>query len=439
MRSGYCAKWIGTAETACGPSVLARGVISGIMPDMPNMPTRANPFQPAPGASPPLLVGRAAEMASISEAVSSISHGGAPIPMAFLGLRGLGKTVLLNEIRHRTPGAVHLHIEVETGVPLARSVRDEIAALRTQTERLPQRLMRGVEAALRLLPLPGYELPHGIGEIRLNAPDDTREEEAPSLGGALQAFNEAVAAAGKHLVITVDEIQDADVPGLRSLGATVHKSSGTSSKILFACAGLPEAVTALKELRTYAKTRWDHFDLSFLTSAETAQGIRIPFERSGIPVELEALDLLVAEAAGYPYFLQRYSSAAWHDWHHRQGPTLTLGEARSAITRMRPMLEKQFYAQEFTSLSPRERRFCRELALRGPGAHQLDDVATALGVPSSRISSLRGALLAKGVIYQPSRGRVEFRMPLADRYVREHLGQFVDEPGKIRIRGPQMG
>ena len=386
---------------------------------MPNMPTRANPFQPAPGASPPLLVGRAAEMASISEAVSSISHGGTPIPMAFLGLRGLGKTVLLNEIRHRTPEAVHLHIEVETGVPLSHSVRDEIAALRS-------------------LPLPGYELPHGAGEIRFNAPDDAREEEA-SLGGALQAFNEAVAAAGKHLVITADEIQDADVPGLRSLGATVHKSADTSSKILFACAGLPEAVTAIKELRTYAKTRWDHFDLSFLTHAETAQGIRIPFERGGISIEPEALDLLVTEAAGYPYFLQRYSSAAWHDWHHRQGPTLTLDEARSAIARMRPMLEKQFYAQEFAPLSPRERRFCRELALLGPGAHQLGEVAAALGVPSSRISSLRGGLLAKGVVYHPSGGRVEFRMPLADRYVREHLGQFDDEPSKIRIRGPQMG
>ncbi len=290
-----------------------------------------------------------------------------------------------------------------------------------------------------LLPLPGYELPHGIGEIRFNAPSATREEEAPSLRGALQAFNEAVAAAGKHLVITVDEIQDADVPGLRSLGATVHKSADTSSKILFACAGLPEAATAIKELRTYAKTRWDHFDLSFLTPAETAQGIRIPFERGGIPVEPEALDLLVAEAAGYPYFLQRYSSAAWHDWHYRQGPTLTLDEARSAIARMGPMLEKQFYAQAFTPLSPRERRFCRELALRGPGAHQLGDVAAALGARSSRISSLRGGLLAKGVINQPSRGRVEFRMPLADRYVREHLGQFDDEPGEIRIREPRMG
>lgn len=395
------------------------------MPDMPIMSDDAkpSPFQPAPGANPPLLAGRHAEMASIEDACARVVRGSAPVPMAFLGLRGLGKTVLLNEIRNRTRDGLHLAIEVETGVPLSRSMRAAIISLRASLQPIHQRFGKAFMEALRCLPMPTYDLPHNAGALTLTVPNE--EEQAPEqlpLGQALNVLNEAAAKAHKYVVVTVDEVQDVDVAGLRSLVARVHQSGGTAAPILFACAGLPETRQVLKSLRTYAK-RWDRFELGFLSRAETAEAIRVPIEKAGASITDRALDLVAEEAAGYPFFIQRYASAAWNEHH---GKTITLEDAQAAIPKVRAMVDSLFYAEDLNDLSPRERLFCRTLAELGEGAHELGEVSQVLGVQSSGISSIRSNLIAKGVMFVPSSGTVQFRIPLTDRYIREHPDVFYD-------------
>jgi AAA ATPase-like protein len=388
---------------------------------LPTMSAR-NPFQPAPGASPPALVGREAELAAISDAVDRVARSSAPTPIAFLGLRGLGKTVLLNAIRARTPDGLHLRIEVEPGVALATLVRQSLGELQSSVEPLPRRFGKALDRAMRHIPLPSLELPHDLGAIKLSAASEEQPEALP-VGQAINVLNEAVAGARKYLVITIDEVQDVDIAGLRSIVARVHQSAGTSSPILFACAGLPQAYVTFKALRTYA-TRWDRFELDFLTRAETAEAIRIPLREERIAIEDRALDMLVDASAGYPFFVQKYASAAWN--HHR-GHSVTVDDAAGTIPAVRALVEKTFYADEFRRLSPRERLFVKALAQLGPGPQDIGAVAQELGAASSAaIGSLRTNLLKKGIVYVPSAGAVQFRMPLAERYILEHLDMFSD-------------
>lgn len=398
---------------------------------MTEMPTLANPFHPAPGASPPFLSGREAEVAAIHDAAARLRDSSPAAPMVFLGLRGLGKTVLLNKVRNDTPGALHLAVEVETGVPLHAVMRDAMDGLRRRLEGRSQRVVRALSAAMRVLPNPQFELPHNAGAIRLTAPAGEGDDAAPTqptLARAIDLLYEAAADAKTHVVITIDEIQDVDVAGLRTIASRVHQSASTKSPMLLACAGLPEAQQTIQALRTYARTRWERFDLRFLTRAQTAEAIRIPLRNANVAIEDAALDILVAESAGYPYFVQRYASAAWNE---RKGKVIRLQDVNEAIRLTRPQIERKFYAEEFASLTDRERAFCKILAALGEGPQRLGDVANAFGKESSQISSIRTNLLRKGILFSPSSGKVEFRMPLADRYVREHDAEFTIKP-KIR-------
>jgi hypothetical protein len=223
-------------------------------------------------------------------------------------------------------------------------------------------------------------------------------------------------------VITIDEVQNADVPAFRSLVAVVHQSAGTQHPILLASAGLPESTTVLDELHTYAK-RWDRFELDFLTRAESVEAIRIPLQHAGVTIDDDALDILVIEAAGYPFFVQKYASTIWN--RHR-GKRITIADVEAALPGVRALVEKTYYTDEFRTLSPRERLFCKILAALGPGPHALGIIAAELGVKSSAISSIRGNLIKKGIIFAPSAGMLQFRMPLADRYVRDHASFFFD-------------
>ena len=391
------------------------------------MPERArpfgpNPFQPAPGASPPILAGRAAEVASIDDACERVARASAPTPLVFLGLRGLGKTVLLNEIRARTSAGVQLRLEIEKNASLARAIHHAVASLRTSIEPGPTRFGKAIESALRHVPLPSYALPHDMGSVSLTAPAEEAEPETLPVGRAIAELADAVSALKRYLVITIDEVQNADVAAFRSLVAVVHQSAGTSHPILLASAGLPESAAVLDELHTYAK-RWDRFDLDFLTRAETVEAIRIPLQQAGVTIADDALDLLVSEAAGYPFFVQKYASTVWNG--HR-GKKITLEDIDAALPAVRAIVEKTYYADEFRDLSPRERLFCKVLAGLGPGPHQLRRISDELGVKSSAISSIRGNLIRKGIVFAPSGGMIAFRMPLADRYVRDHADFFFD-------------
>jgi len=376
-----------------------------------------NPFQPAPGATPPALVGRDAELVSIEDALDRAQRSSNPTPLAFIGLRGLGKTVLLHRIANESmKSALHLAVEAEPGVPLVSSFREAMQLLRERDKPLKKRLGDAFDVALRHIPLPTFELPGAAGSVSLHAPESAPKPEELPLGQALMTFNTAAHDVKKFLVISVDEVQDADLASLRTVVARVNQTAGTYAPILFACAGLPQSRDILRTLRTYT-TRWDIFDLEFLTRAECVEAIRKPLTDVGVTIEDGAVDLLVRESAGYPFFVQKYASAVWNK--HRGG-TITLRDAESTVPGVRKLVEKTLYGSAFATLTAREIAVALAVADLGPGAHALGDVARSLSTTSDTLGSIRSNLIKKDILFVPSSGMVQFRMPLADRYVIEH-------------------
>jgi hypothetical protein len=389
----------------------------------------SNPFQPAPGASPPELVGRSSELAAIWDATERAKSGSVPTPLVFTGLRGIGKTVLLTRLIDSAGAhAVPIRLEVESEVPLSDVVQDAIARLLPTLRSVPKKLLAAVDAALRLVPKLNYELPNELGALSLEAPADDRAPHLP-LRTAIESLNAAVSSIGRFLVITIDEIHDADIASLRTIAAGVHQSAASGNPILLACAGLPQTVEVIAKLRTYAH-RWDRFELDLLRGPEVAQAIRLPIERNGATIDRAALDLLIEQCAGYPFFVQKYASAAWTA--HR-GRSITLADVERVVPGVRAGIEKAFYRDAFDDLSPRERMLVIALADLGPGAHELRAVSGALGVGSMALGSIRTRLIKKGVVFAPRAGYLQFRIPLAERYVADHREAY-ETPDVIAYR-----
>jgi hypothetical protein len=386
---------------------------------------KPNPFQPAPGASPPVLVGRESEEAFIDEAVSRAARRSAPTPLAILGLRGLGKTALLNTLAHRVrDDAVHLALEVQHGVPLALTLTSALQQLEKRLRPLSRRLGKAVEDALAVVPMPSFELPHDLGELTLKAPRSKDEStvDAP-VEQAIEALNDAVHKHRRFLAVTIDEVHNADPASLRSVVSAVHRSASSMTPILLACAGLPQTYTLLEKMPTYVK-RWDISELTFLTRSEAIVGIREPAEQLGVAVGDDVVDLIVGEAGGYPYFLQKYASAAWR---HAGERTWTMSdELRTTVDATRASLERTYYANALMPLPLRERVLLVGLAELGAGPHQLAELADHLGIPSAAaMGSTRARLIKKEILFVPYPGAVQFRIPLTDRYILNHKDELL--------------
>ena len=380
----------------------------------------ANPFQPAAGARPPILVGREAELASIRDATTRLEHGSAPVTIAMLGLRGLGKTALLSELESRLDAervtivrieverVTIVRIEVERDRSAASLVRAKIERARADGRSMPKRLGAALDAALAHLPSISYEL---------------RDDETGPLTEAIAIFNEALHAQHRSLAILIDEIQDADLPSIRSIAASVHQSAATKAPILLAVAGLPQAEIVFKRIRTYTQ-RSDHLTLELLTRAEVANAIRIPIVDADATIEDSALDLLVDACGGYPFMVQLFASAAWNE---HVADAITLRDVERAIPPVRAKIEKTFYRSVLDTLTTRELAFVAVLAELGSGPRLFSDVAARLGVPTEKLGSLRVNLLKKDVIISPGPRLLVFRVPLLDQYIRRHLDEIRSE------------
>lgn len=374
----------------------------------------ANPYQPAPGAPPPVFVGRDAELRAIADALARTGEGRPAQPLVFVGLRGIGKTALLHRLAADvgTRGVV-VAVEAAKDTTLAASLRVALQGAIRRNAGTSRKLADALQNALEKLPLPVYDLPHNMGAVGLSRPPPA----AAQLEGPLsEAMTELAASLHKHsryLAVTIDEVQDADLASLRPLITVIHQSAASEQPMLFACAGLPGTPARLHEARTYTE-RWQFFRLSLLTPAQASDAIRLPAEELGVRVERDALDLLAAESGGYPFFVQEYAKAAWD--HHR-GKRITLADAEAVIGGVRALLENSFYRERFDRLTPRELRFVIALADLGPGAQQLRAIAERMGTDSAALGSTRTQLIKKDVIVVPGPGLVEFRIPLSDRYI----------------------
>jgi len=373
-----------------------------------------NPYRPQPGSEPPALIGREREISIIEASLRAARQGGSLRPTVFTGLRGMGKTALLRRAlgMARDDGGVVLEIEASPDVPLALALADGIAAAKAQIS-VSARIRGILDGVRRAMPSASIDLPHDMGSIELTL---RGTESSGSLRLALDDLNAAVRSRSLYLVIAIDEIQEAPIADLRELIKIVHASAGTEAPIVFLGAGLTNSAEHLHAARTYTE-RWRYPRLECLLPEEAIEAIRLPAEARDVRFDDDALALLAAETAGYPFFIQEYASVIWTA---TDGPRITRHEVERIVPSVQADLDEQFYALRFGRLTPREVAYALALADLGDGPHPVHTVAATFNARSQDLSSIRNQLIKKEVLFASAPGMIEFRMPLSARYVQRN-------------------
>lgn len=379
-----------------------------------------NPYRTAPGSLPPVFAGRDDELSANRYAIGLTASGGAAQPIVFTGLRGMGKTALLRQCVAEAEArrGVVLYSEASYENSLPSSLRRSLEHAKTRFRSIPRKIKAALDGVIKVLPEATYELPNDLEGTKLASPSLAPRRE--SFVEALETLNAEIRRDKRFLLIAIDELQEGHITDLLVLVEFVHLTAGTREPVLFLGAGLPNTPRHLQSVRTYTE-RWRYFRIGLLTESETALAVASPAEAQGVTFDDAALARIVEESAGYPFFIQEYASAAWLQ--HR-GRRVTLADVQAIAPGVRRILEDGFYDERLRQLTPRECRYVLAMAGFGPGPHTVAEIAEVLGAKSETVSSIRNQLLKKDVVYIPSPGLVEFRMPLTERYVEQHRSEL---------------
>ncbi|MBV8540905.1 MAG: ATP-binding protein [Pseudonocardiales bacterium] len=387
-----------------------------------------NPFAPGAGQRPPELAGRGRELAAFDVVLERVARGRPERSLVLTGLRGVGKTVLLGELRsmamRRGWGAGKVEARLEGGLrrPLSaalhRAVRD--LALR---HRAPDRVTEvlGVlkafvlratppDAKLRDRWQPGIDAPAAAGRA------DSGDIEI-DLVELFTEVAELAADVGTGVALLIDEMQDVAPDDVSALCAACHELSQSGAPLVVVGAGLPHLPAVLSASKSYSERLFRYLRIDRLDRADSDRAVVAPIEREDAAITSDALDTLFETSGGYPYFVQAYGKAAWD-----AAPASPIGvlDVQVAAPEAENELAVGFFGSRFERATPAEREYLQSMAELTGGRDEAvgtTQVAEALGRRASSLSPARDSLLKKGLVYSGERGQIAFTVP--------HFGRFL--------------
>lgn len=385
------------------------------------MDPRRNPFAPGAGTPPPELAGRDALLERNAVALDRIRMGRAARPSILYGLRGVGKTVLLSTMRDAAEGEGMTIVAIEA--PENRSLPGILVpALRAALLRLDR--MKQASAGVRraLVALAGFaklKVKYDDLEVALDfEPEpglaDSGDLES-DLADLIVAVGEAAKERGSAVILVIDELQYVPEEQLAALISALHRAAQKQLPITMLAAGRPQLLGQMGRAKSYAERLFEFVSVGPLDEAAARDAIRLPVEREEEAIDDAALDAIVAQTQGYPYFLQEWGK---HGWDAANGSPISAEDIEAATRSALAELDASFFRVRFDRLTPAEKRYLRAMAGIGPGPHRSGDVADALGVKVSSVAPTRNSWIAKGMLYSPAHGDTAFTVPLFDAFMR---------------------
>lgn len=385
------------------------------------MHSELNPYSPGSGLTPPYLVGRQAEIDAFDLVVARSRGTLHSRGIVLHGLRGVGKTVLLNQFREQAERAEWFTIEVEgrsteTGNEAIRQKLGRALLLASRRLQRTRHATNAVKEALRTVK--SFSLSLGVASIEIGV-DAARgradsgqlevdfEEVVEDLAPALRETSSAFA-------LFIDEMQDIDSELLVALLAAQHRAGQKGWPFFIFGAGLPSLPSVLSEARSYAERLFNYREIGALDTAAALDALTVPAERQGARYEPDAAEIIVNAARGYPYFLQTYGQAAWEIATCKQ---ITGNDATAAIADGNAELDMGFFPARWDRATPAERTYLRAMAADSDEGTRTSEIAARLEVKPASLSPARQNLIDKGIIYMPERGRVAFTVP--------HMAAFI--------------
>ena len=384
------------------------------------MDARNNPFSPGAGTQPPELAGRDAILDSANILLARIQAGRPSKSLILVGLRGVGKTVLLNRVWERAKGDGYKATLVEAHenkplpellIPPLRQILYSLDAMENVSEKA-KRGLRVLRSFVTGLKAKIGEIEIGIGEAERGSADSGDLE--ADLGELLVAVAEAAADRRTAVAICVDELQYLSEPELSALIMAMHRVAQRNLPLTLVGAGLPQIIALTGKSKSYAERLFDFPEVGPLSPPDARNALQSPVRNQGVEFNNDALEEVIRKTERYPYFLQQWGYEAWNL--AAESP-ITLEVIKAATKSAITNLDQSFFRVRFDRLTPREKEYLRVLATLGPGNQRSGEIAEKLGVKVQSVAPLRSGLIKKGMIYSPAHGDTAFTVPLFDAFM----------------------
>ncbi len=387
-----------------------------------------NPFSPGAGSPPPELVGRDPILEQARILLGRVRERRPEKSMLLTGLRGVGKTVLLNEIERQATAADYLTVSIEAqeDKPLGPLLAQHLRAVLFDLDRIAgagDKVKRGLRVLRSFIG--GLKITYG--EITIGLDVDPEQGSADSgdleidLPNLFVALGEAAEERRTAVAILIDEIQYFDRKELAALIMAMHKMQQRQLPLVLLGAGLPILPGLAGETKSYAERLFSFPDVGALSEGDSAKALQEPAQAAGVAFTKDALREIFRLTKGYPYFLQEWGYQAWN---LATSSPITLRTIENATNVVIPRLDQNFFRVRFDRLTPSEKNFLRAMASLGPGAQRTGDIANALRVKVTSLGPVRAKLIKKGMVYSPAHGDMAFTVPLFDEFMIRAMPEF---------------
>ena len=387
-----------------------------------------NPFSPGAGSPPPELVGRDPILEQARILFGRVQLGRSEKSQLLTGLRGVGKTVLLNEIQQlaKESGFRVIALEAHEDKRLGPLIAVKLRTLLFELDRLADtgdKVKRGLQVLRSFI----GSLKLTVDDVTLGLGIDPQIGEADSgdleidLPDLFVAVGEAAQERGAAVAVLIDEIQYFDRKELGALIMAMHRLQQWQLPVVLVGAGLPILPGLVGESKSYAERLFNFPDVGALSEEEAAQALQEPAQAQGASFNADALAEVFRLTRGYPYFLQEWGYQAWN---FSEPQTIKLAVIHAATETVMQRLDSNFFRVRFNRLTPSEKNFLRAMADLGPEAQRTGDIATILGVKVTSLGPVRAKLIRKGMIYSPAHGDLAFTVPLFDEFMVRAIPDF---------------
>lgn len=377
----------------------------------------SNPYRPGAGRRPPVLAGREPLLRSFDVVRRRAEEfGEGDRSWVLTGLRGVGKTVLLNELLSQVSSSGWITAKVEAGATVSLPIGLKhalVRGLRTASGRHPEnRLKRllGVFTSFSVTVDPGGSLGLGMEVAPTTGAADSGRF-ADDLATLFEELGTSARELGVGVLILVDELQETRPDELAALNTAVHHLGQADDPLplIVVGAGLPSLPAQLADATSYAERLYDYRTIGLLDDDAARDALVLPAADRGVNWTADGLDLAIGTARGYPYFLQAIGK---HVWDHARRTPVELSDVEIGLIDARREVDDGLYRSRWERATPAQRDMLRALASIGEGSAPVADIARTMGkARTSDISVARVELIKKGLVYAPERGLLAFTVP----------------------------
>ena len=391
------------------------------------MDRRRNPFVPGAGLQPPELAGRDRLLSDASIDMDRILAGRPAKGLILLGLRGVGKTVLLNRLLALADdkGFRTLRIEAPEGGSLPELLTPELRRTIYALD-LRQAATHRLRRAASVLANFAKAFRVGVGDLELSmdlAPGEgdtgNLEQDLPRL---LVAMAEAAADRRTAVGLFIDEVQYLSSVELAAVIVACHEAAQRGLPFLFIGAGLPQVAALAGKAKSYAERLFDYPEIGPLESRDARSALVKPAEAEGVSFDGDAVSEILAAARNFPYFIQEWGFQVWNA---APASPITRDMVREASPDVVWRLDNNFFRVRFDRLTPLEQKYLRAMAELGPGPFATGRIAETLGTRTASVAAVRQRLINKGMVWSRRHGETSFTVPMFDGFMKRQMPELL--------------